>query len=58
MDLDELFYRHQISVVRAAAAPSLERSVVHRTLASGYAARIAALRLRVGGTPDLEAIRP
>jgi hypothetical protein len=48
MDLNELFYRHQISVVRAAEAASPEARHAHRGLVSGYAARIATMQVDAG----------
>ncbi len=42
MDLNELFFRHQISLARAAAAASVEARYAHRELANGYARRIEA----------------
>ncbi len=41
MDLNELFYRHQVSVARAAMAGSAEARYAHRGLAAGYARRIS-----------------
>lgn len=41
MDLNELFFRHQISLVRAADAAGVEARHAHRELANGYARRIA-----------------
>lgn len=40
MDLNELFYRHQISLLRAADAAGVEAHYAHRELANGYARRI------------------
>jgi hypothetical protein len=44
MDLNELFFRHQVCVARAAMATSAEARFAHRGLASGYARRISDLR--------------
>ncbi|WP_145118613.1 hypothetical protein [Sphingomonas sp. ABOLG] len=44
MDLNELYFRHQLSVVRATSAPTFEARHAHRGLAAGYARRIAALQ--------------
>lgn len=44
MDLNELYFRHQISVVRAAAAANVEARAAHHGLASGYARRISDLQ--------------
>ncbi|ONF97109.1 hypothetical protein [Sphingomonas jeddahensis] len=44
MDLNELFFRHQVCVERAAMASSVEAKVAHWGLASGYARRISDLR--------------
>jgi len=44
MDLNYLLYRHQISLMRADSAASMEARHAHNGLARGYASRIAALR--------------
>lgn len=44
MDLNELFYRHQVSVARAAMAVTIEARSAHRGLAAGYARRISDLQ--------------
>lgn len=44
MDLNYLFHRHQISVMRADAASCLPSSASHRGLARGYAQRIRAMQ--------------
>jgi len=49
MDLNYLLARHQISLMRAAEAPSCEARHAHRGLARGYAARIRELQDRLGG---------
>lgn len=48
MDLNYLLHRHQVSLMRAEAAASLEGRRAHGDLAQGYAARIASLRLELG----------
>ena len=48
MNLNELFHRHQVSVMRAAAAASPEARLAHRGLAAGYAALIADLQRNLG----------
>lgn len=53
MDLNELYRRHQMSVVRAASAISKEARSSHRGLASGYAARIAAMQAYAGAPAPL-----
>lgn len=40
MDLNELLYRHQVSLERAARAASVEARYAHLELANGYARRI------------------
>ncbi|MFS2111444.1 hypothetical protein ACCC88_17270 [Sphingomonas sp. Sphisp140] len=44
MDLNYLLHRHQISLMRASAAASVEARHAHEGLARGYAKRIAGLR--------------
>jgi hypothetical protein len=44
MDLNELYFRHQVSVARAASALTCEARYAHRGLAAGYARRIADLQ--------------
>lgn len=41
MDLNELFFRHQVSLARADHATCTEARYAHRTLAKGYLCRIA-----------------
>ena len=41
MDLNYLYYRHQVSLFMAENAACDESRGVHRALAAGYAARIA-----------------
>ncbi|MCC2981164.1 hypothetical protein [Sphingomonas sp. IC4-52] len=40
MDLNELYFRQQISLARAAGAASVEARYAHRELANGYGRRI------------------
>ncbi|URW74546.1 hypothetical protein M9980_08125 [Sphingomonas donggukensis] len=49
MDLNYLYSRHQISVMRAAAATTREARSSHRGLAAGYARAIHDQRARFGG---------
>jgi hypothetical protein len=53
MDLNELLYRQQISLMRAASAACSEARLAHRALARGYAERIARLcgALRIATLP-------
>jgi hypothetical protein len=44
MDLNLLFHRHQVSIMRSAAAACPEARLAHRGLAVGYAERIALLQ--------------
>jgi hypothetical protein len=44
MDLNQLLYRQQVSLMRADAAASPEARHSHRGLARGYAERIRALQ--------------
>jgi hypothetical protein len=53
MDLNYLLSRHQLSLMSATAAPSVEARWVHRVLAEHYATRIADLRLTLGCTTQL-----
>lgn len=48
MDLNYLLSRHQISLMRASAAASVEVRRAHRDFAKYYAARIDALQEAVG----------
>lgn len=43
MPLNYLFQRHQISLMRASAAPQVEVRRVHQAFAAAYADRIEAL---------------
>jgi len=44
MDLNYLFHRHQLSLMRAKAAIGVEARRAHQALAEGYARRIDAWR--------------
>ena len=44
MDLNQLFHRHQVSLMRADIAACPEARIAHEGLAAGYAARIETLR--------------
>lgn len=44
MDLNQLLYRQQVSLMRADAAACVEARQSHRGLASAYAQRIAQLQ--------------
>mgnify|MGYP003577264370 CR=1 FL=1 len=44
MDLNQLFHRQQVSLMRASAAACPEARIAHQGLAAGYAARIETLR--------------
>lgn len=48
MDLNYLFYRHQVSLMRAAGAASVEARLAHRAFARAYAERIERLRAGLG----------
>ena len=50
MDLNYLFSRHQLSLVRATTAPSSAARHSHRGLAGGYAARIGDFQRGVGAS--------
>ena len=49
MALNYLLHRHQVSLMRSEAGTSLEARAAQRGLATGYAARIRALRAGTGG---------
>jgi hypothetical protein len=44
MDLNELYFRHQLSTMRADAACDAAQVGYHRSLADGFGRRIAALQ--------------
>lgn len=48
MDLNDLLYRHQVSLMRAKASDCLCATRSHRDLAKGYADRIRVLRSGMG----------
>lgn len=48
MALNYLLHRHQISLMRSQASPSLEARASHRGLATRYAAQIRQLRADTG----------
>lgn len=48
MDLNYLFHRHQVSVMRADVAASPEAARAHRGLAQGYAHCIATVQEQSG----------
>ena len=50
MDLNQLFFRHQVSLMRAAAARSSKALAAHRKEAADYAGRICDLRAVMGAT--------
>jgi hypothetical protein len=50
MDLNFLLGRHQVELMRAAAAASPEAACSHGGMARGYERRIASLRTLTGAT--------
>lgn len=48
MDLNYLLYRHQVSVMRAAASVCASTRRSHDALAQGYAERVANLQSQLG----------
>jgi hypothetical protein len=50
LDLNQLFHRHQTSIMRASSAACPEARIAHDGLASGYAAQIASLQADFGVT--------
>ena len=48
MDLNYLFARHQISLIRAQNAGEYEARIAHHRLADEYAARIEAMKTQLG----------
>lgn len=50
MDLNYLFARHQVSLMRARSAACEPSRIAHLKLASGYAGRIATMRQLSGAT--------
>ena len=58
MDLNDLFARHQLSLVRAGEASSADARAAHRGLATGYADRIRTFQQAIGaGFPLAEGLR-
>lgn len=49
MDLNHLLERHQLSLMRAAAAGCVEARHAHQGLADGYGRRVRALQAVSGG---------
>lgn len=49
MDLNDLYARHQIAVMRAAGAPGCDTRHAHLDAAAGYARAITAFRARFDG---------
>ena len=56
MDLNELFYRYQVSLVSVDRASSREARHSHRGLVSGYSARIRRLQNDAGALSPLTVI--
>ncbi len=50
MSLNYLLHRHQVSLMRAAAAPSADVRRAHEGLAAGYADRVTAIGVPAGAT--------
>jgi hypothetical protein len=50
MDLNYLFHRHQVSLMRADAAVCVESRHAHRALARGYAHEIARIQEDAGAS--------
>lgn len=50
MDLNSLYFRHQISLIRAAASGSRALRATHVAAAEGLAGTIACLQLRLGAS--------
>jgi len=48
MDLNYLLSRHQVSLMRASAAPCVASRATHRAFAAEYAQRICDLQLLLG----------
>ena len=48
MDLNYLLSRHQVSLMRAGAAPCVASRACHRAFAAGYGVRIRELQLAAG----------
>lgn len=52
MDLNKLYSNHQIALMRAASAGTREIADAYLSEACDYAARISALRARLGANPS------
>ncbi|WP_200909385.1 MULTISPECIES: hypothetical protein [unclassified Sphingomonas] len=50
MDLNDLLHRHQVSLMRAAHAKSVEAAHSHGGMARGYERQIASLRDLLGAS--------
>lgn len=50
MDLNDLLHRHQVALMRAANAKSVEAAHSHGGMARGYELRIASLRDLLGAS--------
>lgn len=48
MDLNYLLSRHQVSLMRASSASSVEARIAHRSLARNYAKQIRVLQDLIG----------
>ncbi|WP_200957887.1 hypothetical protein [Sphingomonas sp. Root710] len=51
MDLNDLLHRHQVSLMRSAAAVCAPSRLAHLGLAKGYARQIDSLQRTLGATP-------
>lgn len=51
MDLNDLLHRHQLSLMRSAAAACTPSRLAHLGLARGYARQIDSLQRMLGATP-------
>ncbi|WP_173426217.1 hypothetical protein [Sphingomonas hengshuiensis] len=50
MDINYLFHRHQVSLMRATSATGSEARTAHRGLVAGYAAQIRRFQANAGAT--------
>lgn len=57
MDLNYLLSRHQISLMLAQAAPTMEARHSHRGLAAGYADTIRSMQTLLGADAALVGVR-
>jgi hypothetical protein len=53
LDLNDLLYRHQLSLMRASNAASVEARCAHAGLARGYRRQVQALQARLGASMTL-----